>query len=179
MADFAIGTIMIAKALATYKTTGWPLVITCVVFLIYASWDLMPGFLGHKGYTWDLYRGNDVCLYPKHLGVPAGIAATLHRLLRHLWLLPRNLWRGPVVRRYRLCRRLLVSCEDPLRRHALIGVDGHDFRLPGGQRGDHGYLYHSADETYGFKPHTARRRGYRGPHRRYRFTPPIMERRPL
>lgn len=78
MADSVIGTIMIAVLLlATYKTTGWPLVITCVVFLIYALvGPYMPGFLGHKGYTWTRIAETMYVSTQSIFGVPAGIAAT-------------------------------------------------------------------------------------------------------
>ena len=76
--DSIMGTIMIIVLLvATYKTTGWPLVITCVVFLVYALLGpYMPGFLAHRGYTWKRVAATMYVSTQSIFGVPAGIAAT-------------------------------------------------------------------------------------------------------
>ena len=76
--DSIMGTIMIIVLLvATYKTTGWPLVITCVVFLVYALLGpYMPGFLAHRGYTWKRVAETMYVSTQSIFGVPAGIAAT-------------------------------------------------------------------------------------------------------
>ena len=76
--DSIMGTIMIVVLLfATYKTTGWPLVVTCLVFLVYALvGPYMPGFLGHKGYTWKRVAETMYVSTQSIFGVPAGIAAT-------------------------------------------------------------------------------------------------------
>ena len=76
--DSVMGTIMIIVLLiATYKTTGWPLVITCVVFLVYALLGpYMPGFLAHRGYTWKRVAETMYVSTQSIFGVPAGIAAT-------------------------------------------------------------------------------------------------------
>ena len=76
--DSIMGTIMIIVLLvATYKTTGWPLVITCVVFLVYALFGpYMPGFLAHRGYTWKRVAETMYVSTQSIFGVPAGIAAT-------------------------------------------------------------------------------------------------------
>ena len=76
--DSIMGTIMIVVLLvATYKTTGWPLVITCVVFLVYALLGpYMPGFLAHRGYTWKRVAETMYVSTQAIFGVPAGIAAT-------------------------------------------------------------------------------------------------------
>ena len=52
--DIIMATIMIVLLLfATYKATGWPLVITCIVFLIYtAAGPYLPSILAHRGETW-------------------------------------------------------------------------------------------------------------------------------
>ena len=76
--DSIMGTIMIFVLLvATYKTTGWPLVITCCIFLVYALLGpYMPGFLAHKGYTWKRVAETMYVSTQSIFGVPAGIAAT-------------------------------------------------------------------------------------------------------
>lgn len=76
--DSIMGTIMIFVLLvATYKTTGWPLVITCCVFLLYALLGpYMPGFLAHRGYTWKRVAETMYVSTQAIFGVPAGIAAT-------------------------------------------------------------------------------------------------------
>lgn len=76
--DFIMGTVMIlVLLLSTYKTTGWPLVITCILFLLYAlAGSYMPGFLGHKGYTWRRVAETMYVSTQSIFGVPAGIAAT-------------------------------------------------------------------------------------------------------
>ena len=76
--DSIMGTIMIFVLLvATYKTTGWPLVITCCVFLVYALLGpYMPGFLAHRGYTWKRVAETMYVSTQAIFGVPAGIAAT-------------------------------------------------------------------------------------------------------
>ena len=78
MMDTVMGTIMIVVLLyATYKTTGWPLVITCAIFLIYALvGPYMPGFLAHRGYNWKRVADTMYVSTQAIFGVPAGIAAT-------------------------------------------------------------------------------------------------------
>ena len=76
--DIVMATIMIFTLLiATYRTTGWPLVITCMVFLAYTfAGPYLPSILAHRGETWkrtaNFMYVSTVSIY----GVPAGIAAT-------------------------------------------------------------------------------------------------------
>ena len=78
--DVIMGTLMIVLLLiATFKTTGWPLVITCIVFLVYASkfvGPYLPGILAHKGQTWTRIVKEMYVSTLSIFGVPAGIAAT-------------------------------------------------------------------------------------------------------
>lgn len=78
--DVIMGTLMIALLLvATFKTTGWPLVITCGVFLLYASKLVgpnLPGILAHRGYNWLRIVKEMYVSTLSIFGVPAGIAAT-------------------------------------------------------------------------------------------------------
>lgn len=78
--DVIMGTLMIFLLLvATFKTTGWPLVITCCVFLLYATKLVgpnLPGILAHKGQTWTRIVKEMYVSTLSIFGVPAGIAAT-------------------------------------------------------------------------------------------------------
>ena len=78
--DIVMGTLMIVLLLlATFKTTGWPLVITCIVFLLYASKLVgpnLPGILAHKGQSWSRIVKEMYVSTLSIFGVPAGIAAT-------------------------------------------------------------------------------------------------------
>ncbi|MGN0977116.1 MAG: TRAP transporter permease [Faecousia sp.] len=78
--DVIMGTLMIILLLiATFKTTGWPLVITCMVFLLYATKLVgpnLPGILAHKGQTWTRIVKEMYVSTLSIFGVPAGIAAT-------------------------------------------------------------------------------------------------------
>lgn len=78
--DVIMGTLMIVLLmLATFKTTGWPLVITCLVFLLYASKAVgpnLPGILAHRGYGWLRIVKEMYVSTLSIFGVPAGIAAT-------------------------------------------------------------------------------------------------------
>lgn len=78
--DVIMGTLMIVLLmLATFKTTGWPLVITCAVFLLYATKLVgpnLPGILAHKGQTWVRIVKEMYVSTLSIFGVPAGIAAT-------------------------------------------------------------------------------------------------------
>ncbi len=76
--DIIMATIMIVLLLfATYKATGWPLVITCIVFLIYtAAGPYLPSILAHRGETWTRTANFMYVSTGSIFGVPAGIAAT-------------------------------------------------------------------------------------------------------
>lgn len=78
--DVIMGTLMIILLLiATFKTTGWPLVITCMVFLLYVTKLVgpnLPGILAHKGQTWTRIVKEMYVSTLSIFGVPAGIAAT-------------------------------------------------------------------------------------------------------
>lgn len=78
--DVIMGTLMIALLMiATFKTTGWPLVITCGIFLLYATKLVgpnLPGILAHKGQTWMRIIKEMYVSTLSIFGVPAGIAAT-------------------------------------------------------------------------------------------------------
>ena len=76
--DIIMGTVMIVLLLfATYKTTGWPLVITCVVFLAYAlAGPYLPDIIAHRGETWSRTVSFMYVSTNSIFGVPAGIAAT-------------------------------------------------------------------------------------------------------
>ncbi len=78
--DIVMGSLMIALLLlATFKTTGWPLVITCGIFLLYATKLVgpnLPGILAHKGQTWGRIVKEMYVSTLSIFGVPAGIAAT-------------------------------------------------------------------------------------------------------
>lgn len=77
-ADIVMATVMIALLLiATYKTTGWPLVITSVVFLVYALvGPYLPTIIAHRGETWTRTANFMYVSTGSIFGVPAGIAAT-------------------------------------------------------------------------------------------------------
>lgn len=76
--DIVMATIMIVLLLlATFKTTGWPLVITCTVFLIYALvGPYLPDLIAHRGETWKRTANFMYMSTGSIYGVPAGIAAT-------------------------------------------------------------------------------------------------------
>ena len=76
--DIIMATLMIVLLLiATYKTTGWPLVITCVVFLVYALvGPYLPSIIAHRGETWARTASFMYVSTSSIFGVPAGIAAT-------------------------------------------------------------------------------------------------------
>lgn len=78
MQDVIMATIMIILLLiATYKATGWPLVITCIVFLIYtAAGPYLPSILSHRGESWSRTANFMYVSTGSIFGVPAGIAAT-------------------------------------------------------------------------------------------------------
>ena len=78
MPDVIMATVMIVLLLiATYKATGWPLVITCIVFLIYtAAGPYLPSILAHRGETWARTANFMYVSTGSIFGVPAGIAAT-------------------------------------------------------------------------------------------------------
>lgn len=77
-ADIFMATVMIILLLiATYKATGWPLVVTCIVFLIYtAVGPYLPSILSHRGETWERTANFMYVSTGSIFGVPAGIAAT-------------------------------------------------------------------------------------------------------
>lgn len=77
-ADVMMATVMIVLLLiATYKATGWPLVITSIVFLIYtAAGPYLPSILAHRGETWTRTANFMYVSTSSIFGVPAGIAAT-------------------------------------------------------------------------------------------------------
>jgi TRAP transporter 4TM/12TM fusion protein len=76
--DIIMATIMIVLLLvATYKTTGWPLVITCIVFLIYTKiGPYLPSIIAHRGETWSRTASFMYVSTSSIFGVPSGIAAT-------------------------------------------------------------------------------------------------------
>ena len=76
--DVVMATVMIILLLiATYKATGWPLVITCIVFLIYtAAGPYLPSILSHRGESWSRTANFMYVSTGSIFGVPAGIAAT-------------------------------------------------------------------------------------------------------
>lgn len=78
MPDVIMATVMIVLLLiATYKATGWPLVITCIVFLAYtAAGPYLPSILAHRGETWARTANFMYVSTGSIFGVPAGIAAT-------------------------------------------------------------------------------------------------------
>lgn len=77
-ADIIMATVMIVLLLiATYKATGWPLVVTCIVFLIYTmAGPYLPSILSHRGETWGRTANFMYVSTGSIFGVPAGIAAT-------------------------------------------------------------------------------------------------------
>lgn len=76
--DIIMATMMIVLLLlATFKTTGWPLVITCIVFLAYAlAGPYLPSILAHRGESWTRTANFMYVSTGSIFGVPAGIAAT-------------------------------------------------------------------------------------------------------
>lgn len=76
--DVVMGTVMIVMLLlATFKTTGWPLVITCIVFLAYTFLGpYLPGVLAHRGESWARTASYMYVSTISIFGVPASIAAT-------------------------------------------------------------------------------------------------------
>lgn len=76
--DIIMATVMIVLLLfATYKATSWPLVITCIVFLIYtAAGPYLPSILAHRGETWTRTANFMYVSTGSIFGVPSGIAAT-------------------------------------------------------------------------------------------------------
>lgn len=76
--DIIMATVMVVMLLiATYKTTGWPLVITCLVFLAYTFLGpYLPGVLAHRGEKWSRTANFMYVSTGSIFGVPAGIAAT-------------------------------------------------------------------------------------------------------
>lgn len=77
-ADIIMATVMIVLLLiATYKATGWPLVVTCIVFLVYTmAGPYLPSILSHRGETWGRTANFMYVSTGSIFGVPAGIAAT-------------------------------------------------------------------------------------------------------
>lgn len=76
--DVVMATLMILLLMfATYKTTGWPLVITSIVFLAY-TWagPYLPSIIAHRGETWTRTASFMYVSTGSIFGVPAGIAAT-------------------------------------------------------------------------------------------------------
>lgn len=78
LSDVVMATVMIVLLMfATYKTTGWPLVITCIVFLVYARvGPYLPSLIAHRGETWTRTAAFMYVSTSSIFGVPAGIAAT-------------------------------------------------------------------------------------------------------
>ena len=76
--DVVMGTVMIVMLLlATFKTTGWPLVITCLIFLAYTFLGpYLPGVLAHRGESWSRTASYMYVSTISIFGVPASIAAT-------------------------------------------------------------------------------------------------------
>lgn len=76
--DIVMATLMIFLLMvATYKTTGWPLVITCLVFLVYTKvGPYLPSIIAHRGETWSRTAAFMYVSTSSIFGVPAGIAAT-------------------------------------------------------------------------------------------------------
>lgn len=78
MMDTIMATVMIVLLIfATYKTTGWPLVITCLVFLAYTFLGpYLPSLIAHRGETWKRTASFMYVSTSSIFGVPAGISAT-------------------------------------------------------------------------------------------------------
>ena len=76
--DTIMATVMIALLMfATFKTTGWPLVITCLVFLAYTFLGpYLPSLIAHRGDTWKRTASFMYVSTSSIFGVPAGISAT-------------------------------------------------------------------------------------------------------
>lgn len=76
--DIVMATLMIVLLLmATFKTTGWPLVITSIVFLAYGmAGPYLPSLFSHRGETWSRIANFMYVSTNSIFGVPAGIAAT-------------------------------------------------------------------------------------------------------
>lgn len=76
--DMVMATLMIVLLLvATHKTTGWPLVLTSIVFLGYTfAGPYLPSVLAHRGETWARTANFMYVSTSSIFGVPAGIAST-------------------------------------------------------------------------------------------------------
>lgn len=76
--DIIMGSILIVMLLiATYKATGWPLVVTSIVFLAYAMLGpYLPSVIAHRGESWKRIVTFLYVTTEGIFGIPAGIAAT-------------------------------------------------------------------------------------------------------
>lgn len=77
-ADLVMSTIMIILLLVvTFRTTGFPLVVTSVLFLAYAKLGpYLPSVLAHRGETWTRTASFMYVSTISIFGVPLGIAST-------------------------------------------------------------------------------------------------------
>lgn len=70
-----ITTVLIADAVR--RKIGWPLTIIMLTFLAYARWGyILPGFLGHSGYSWSRIISHTYLSYEGMYGVAIGASAT-------------------------------------------------------------------------------------------------------
>lgn len=78
MSDLVMATIMIILLLiATFKTTGLPLVVTSLLFLAYAKFGpYLPSVFAHRGETWARTANFMYVSTVSIFGVPLGIAST-------------------------------------------------------------------------------------------------------
>ncbi|QTQ12556.1 TRAP transporter fused permease subunit [Treponema parvum] len=76
--DIWMGILMIVLLLiASYKTTGLPLVITCIVFLLYAKFGpYLPRVIAHRGESWSRIAQFMYVSTGSIFGIPVSIAAT-------------------------------------------------------------------------------------------------------
>lgn len=76
--DIVMGSVLIVLLLAaTYKASGWPLVITSVVFLAYAMLGpYLPAVIAHRGESWKRIVNFLYVTTEGIFGIPAGIGAT-------------------------------------------------------------------------------------------------------
>lgn len=78
LSDLVMATIMIVLLLiATFKTTGLPLVVTSLLFLAYAKFGpYLPSVFAHRGETWARTANFMYVSTVSIFGVPLGIAST-------------------------------------------------------------------------------------------------------
>jgi TRAP transporter 4TM/12TM fusion protein len=76
--EVVMGLILIVLVLeATRRTTGWPLMLTAIGFLLYAFFgNLLPAPFGHRGYQLPRIVGQNYLTLDGLFGVPLDVAAT-------------------------------------------------------------------------------------------------------